>query len=107
MKINKLDRFETKTESDISPEQDKQNREIIVNLLTPIVEKVQNLPVVLVASSFADLMNELKTGVKRQPVIVQSSENPVFKSAVPTKNISETVKETFSEDEKLILESLK
>jgi hypothetical protein len=82
MKVNKLDRFETKTESEISPEQDKQNREIIVNLLAPIIEKTQNLPSVPVSASFADLMNELKNGVFRQPTLIISGGS----SEVPKKS---------------------
>ena len=112
MKINKLDRFETKPESEISPEQDKQNREMIVNLLVPIVEKIQNLSPVPVSSSFADLMNELKNGVKRQPVIIQSgeSEKPADDTESLLKNVALDDTESllkFDKAELEILEKLK
>ena len=41
-----------------------------VELLTPIIDKVQKLPAVPVAESLDDLLNELNNGVKRAPVVV-------------------------------------
>lgn len=73
MKKNKLDRFETKTESAITPEQDKQNREIAANMLLAVVEKMQNLPPVPTPESFDDLMKQFDNP-KRSPVVIHHAD---------------------------------
>jgi hypothetical protein len=67
MKINKLDRFETKTTLEPSPEQIQQAKQTFVNLLTPIVEKMLKSPgdIKPVAESFEELARQAKSGVKR------------------------------------------
>jgi hypothetical protein len=67
MKINKLDRFETKSASEPSPEQIQQSKQTFVNLLTPIIEKMLKNPgdIKPVAESFEELARQAKSGVKR------------------------------------------
>lgn len=55
---------------EVSPEADKQNREIAVNLLASVVEKIQNLPPVPVKESYSELLDQMRFGVKREPVII-------------------------------------
>ncbi len=55
---------------EVTPEADKQNREIAVNLLASVVEKIQNLPPVPVKESWSDLIEQARHGVKREPVII-------------------------------------
>jgi hypothetical protein len=66
MKINKLDRFETKTSLEPSPEQIQQSKQTFVNLLTPIVEKMLKSPGdIKPVESFEELARQAKSGVKR------------------------------------------
>ncbi len=89
MKINKLDRFETKTTLEPSPEQIQQAKQTFVNLLTPIVEKMLKSPgdIKPVAESFEELARQAKSGIVRQSVIVQTSESEKKFAVQPTKNI--------------------
>ena len=74
MKKIRLKQAETSVASsqppEVSPEADKQNREIAVNLLASVVEKIQKLPPVPVKESWSDLIDQFRHGVKRQPVII-------------------------------------
>lgn len=90
MKINKLDRFETKGASEPSPEQIQQAKQTFVNLLTPIVEKMLKSPgdIKPVAESFEELARQAKSGVKRSAELTKiisggSSELP--------KNVTKTI----------------
>jgi hypothetical protein len=86
MKVNKLDRFETKSASEPSPEQINQAKQTFVNLLTPVIEKMLKSPgdIKPVSDSFESLARQAKFGIVRQTTIIDSGE----KSAVqPTKNI--------------------
>jgi hypothetical protein len=66
MKRNKLDRFETKTALEPSPEQIQQSKQTFVNLLTPIVEKMLKSPGdIKPVESFEELARQAKSGVKR------------------------------------------
>jgi hypothetical protein len=67
MKINKLDRFETKTPGEPSPEQIEQSKQTFVNLLTPVIEKMLKSPgdIKPVKESFEELARQAKSGVKR------------------------------------------
>ncbi len=66
MKINKLDRFETKTPGEPSPEQIQQAKQTFVNLLTPVIEKMLKSPgdIKPVAESFEELARQAKSGVR-------------------------------------------
>lgn len=72
MKKNKLDRYEVKKQSEITPEEHRANCEILSELLLSVAEKVEKLPSVPVAEKFDELILELKNGVKRQPTIIQT-----------------------------------
>ena len=74
MKINKLDRYETKTAPEPSPESIRADREIVINMLMAIAEKMKKNPAP-VADSFESLAQQAKTGVIRQPTIIQSGES--------------------------------
>lgn len=67
MKRNRLDRYETKTALEPSPEQIQQAKQAFVNLLTPIVEKMLKSPgeIKPVNESFEELARQAKSGVKR------------------------------------------
>jgi hypothetical protein len=83
MKINKLDRFETKTTLEPSPEQIQQAKEWAVNR---IMETYVRLPAnpAPVLESYQDLLNEMRHGVKRQPTIIQNDFSKIT-HAEPTK----------------------
>jgi hypothetical protein len=114
MKTNKLDRYETKIESPITPAEHKQNVEDMIALLLPIVEKVKirssNLPL----PSWAELIDELKNGsIYRQPTIIVGDEKP---SEVPLANTKINAKvdtgintkvDTFTEFELNLLEQIR
>jgi ElaB/YqjD/DUF883 family membrane-anchored ribosome-binding protein len=96
-----------------TPEQIKQSREMFVNLLTPVIEKMLKSPgdIKPVAESFEELARQAKSGIVRQSTQIISGENSVVQ---PTKNImSESEKKCFvqptkfNDDELRILESLK
>lgn len=57
---------------EVSPEADRQNRQIAVNLLASVVEKIQNSPdeIMPVKESWSDLIDQFRHGVKREPVII-------------------------------------
>lgn len=86
MKTNKLDRFETKKQSEITPEQIKQSRELFVNLLTPVIEKMLKSPSGIrpVHESFSELARQAKAEIVRQSVIVQTSESEKKGSEIVT-----------------------
>jgi hypothetical protein len=66
MKRNKLDRFETKSASEPSPEQIQQAKQTFVNLLTPIVEKMLKSPETIrpVNDSWESLARQAKFGAR-------------------------------------------
>jgi hypothetical protein len=77
MKTNKLDRFETKSASEPSPEQINQAKQTFVNLLTPIVEKMLRSPETIrpVKESFAELARQAREGVPRESTLIISGES--------------------------------
>jgi hypothetical protein len=115
MKINKLDRFETKTPGEPSPEQIQQSRQTFVNLLTPVIEKMQNLPPSnLPLPTWAELIDELKNGsIHRQPthIISGASEktNEIFDTKINAKVDTgiNTKVDTFTEFELNLLEQIR
>jgi hypothetical protein len=100
---------------EITPEQIKQSREMFVNLLTPVIEKMLKSPgdIKPVAESFEELARQAKSGIVRQSVIVQTSESEKKFAVQPTKNIMsdaenspENVTSIYSEEDLRIIESL-
>ncbi len=81
MKRNKLDRFETKTALEPSPEQIQQAKEWMVNRIMEVVDKLPANPAP-VAESFEELARQAKSGIVRQPVIVQTDD---FSKTTPAK----------------------
>ncbi len=77
MKRNKLDRFETKTTLEPSPEQIQQAKEWMVNRIMEVVDKLPANPAP-VAESLQELARQAKFGVPRQPTLIISgaSEKP-------------------------------
>lgn len=88
---------------------------MFVNLLTPVIEKMLKNPAGIkpVSDSWESLARQAKGGIVRQTTIIQSGENPVFKSGNVTKIISGNDENSpkiitkFSDDEIKILNSLK
>ncbi len=97
MKIDKLKKYESKKQSEITPEQIKQSREMFVNLLTPIIEKMLKNPSGIrpVSESFSELARQAKAEIVRQPTIIQTSKSDTGiisggSSELP-KNVTKTI----------------
>jgi methylthioribose-1-phosphate isomerase len=77
MKIDKLKKYESRKESEITTEQIKQSRETFVNLLTPVIEKMLKNPSGIrpVHESFSELARQAKGEIVRQPTIIQTSKS--------------------------------
>ncbi len=69
-RIDKIQEISGASEKEITPEEDAQNRQRVVNLLQPIIEKTQNLPPVPVKESYSELLDQMRHGVRREPVII-------------------------------------
>jgi hypothetical protein len=114
VKTNKLKKYESKIEPEASPEQIQQSRQTFVNLLTPVIEKMQNLPPSnLPLPSWAELIDELKNdSIYRQPTHIISGEsektNEIFDTKINAKvdtGINAKV-DTFTETEMEILRKI-
>ncbi len=114
MKKNKLEKYESKVRSEPSPEQIKQAREWMVNRIMEVVDKLPANPAP-VAESLQELARQAKFGIPRQPTIIQTDD---FSKTTPAKttliisSASEVTemdsgKNTFTDEELRILESLK
>jgi hypothetical protein len=120
MKKNKLDRYETKIEPEITPEMHKANCAAVAEILLALAEKVEPLPV---AESFDELLAQLKNPQRESSVIVQtfdgervkvSGENTeiildkkkltLFDTGAKTDTDMDLGGDTFTDSEKLILE---
>ncbi len=118
MKINKLDRYEAQTALEPSPEQIQQAKEWAVNRMMEVYVRLPLNPAP-VKESFAELARQAKSGIVRQTTIIDSGKKSAVQptkiisgggknsAGQPTLFINEPVKEIFSDEEKLILESLK
>jgi hypothetical protein len=89
MKNNRLQKFESKTASEPSPEQIKQAREAAVNMIMNVFDRMPKDNIQPVSDSFESLGRQAREGVPRQSTIIDSgaSEKPVQSSAHPTKII--------------------
>ncbi len=110
MKVNKLDRFETKTTLEPSPEQIKQSRETFVNLLTPVIEKMLKSPGdIKPVESFEELARQAKSGVKRSAEltkIISGGEKVPQKSTDIDTGTSEKVPPKFTDIELELLRKI-
>jgi hypothetical protein len=75
MKNNRLQKFESKTASEPSPEQIKQAREAAVNMIMAVYDRMPKDNIKPVKESFQELARQAKEGVLRQSTIIQSSES--------------------------------
>jgi hypothetical protein len=75
MKNNRLQKFESKIEPETSPEQLKQAREISVNMIMNVFERMPKDNIKPVVESFSELARQAKEGVPRQSTIIQTSES--------------------------------
>lgn len=77
MKKNKLEKYESKVRSEPSPEQIEQAKQIFVNSLTPIIEKMLKNPgdIKPVSDSWESLARQAKFGVPRQSTLIVSGES--------------------------------
>ncbi len=89
MKNNRLQKFESKTASEPSPEQIKQARETAVNMIMAVYDRMPKDNIQPVVESFSELARQAKEGIPRQPTIIDSgaSEKPVQSSGASTKII--------------------
>jgi hypothetical protein len=87
MKRNRLEKYESKITPETSPEHLKQAREIAVNMIMNVFERMPKDNIKPVVESFSELARQAKEGVHRQSVIVQTSESEKKFAVQPTKNI--------------------
>jgi hypothetical protein len=108
MKKNKLEKYESKVRSEPSPEQIKQAREWMVN---SVMEAYDRLPANIspVAESFQELARQAKFGIPRQPTRIISGASEATKIISSASEVTEmdSGKNTFTDEELRILESLK
>ncbi len=74
MKNNRLQKFESKTASEPSPEQIKQARETAVNMIMAVYDRMPKDNIQPVKESFSELARQAREGVPRQSTIIQTSE---------------------------------
>jgi hypothetical protein len=72
MKRNKLEKYESKITPETSPEHLKQAREIAVNMIMNVFERMPKDNIKPVKESFAELARQAKSGIVRQPTIIDS-----------------------------------
>jgi hypothetical protein len=74
VKTNKLKKFETKIEPEITSEHHAKNVERVVDMIMSVYERLPANPAP-VSESIEDLLNEMRHGIKRQPTIIRTSES--------------------------------
>jgi hypothetical protein len=109
MKRNKLEKYESKVRSEPSPEQIKQAQNRAVDMIMAVYERMPKDNIKPVKESFSELARQAKFGIVRESTIIVSAESTKNDFTEATKNdfTEATKNETFSDEEKLILESLK
>jgi len=112
MKTNKLDRYETKVEPEITPEHHKKNIERVVDMIMDVYDRLPANPAP-VLDSYEDLLNEMRHGVKRQPTIIQNDFSKIthtptkiiFNASEPTQ--TDSGKNKFTDLENALLEQIR
>jgi hypothetical protein len=79
MKNNRLQKFESKTASEPSPEQIKQARETAVNMIMAVYDRMPKDNIQPVKESFSELARQAKEGVPREStlIILGGDEKPI------------------------------
>jgi hypothetical protein len=75
MKNNRLQKFESKTASEPSPEQIKQAQNRAVDMIMAVYDRMPKDNIQPVKESFLELGRQAKEGVSRQSTIIQTSES--------------------------------
>jgi hypothetical protein len=75
MKNNRLQKFESKTASEPSPEQIKQAQNRAVDMIMAVYDRMPKDNIQPVKESFLELGRQAKEGVPRQSTIIQTSES--------------------------------
>jgi hypothetical protein len=70
-RIDKIRELSGASEPEITPEHHKKNIERTVDMIMEVVDRLPANPAP-VLESYEDLLNEMRTGVKRQPTIIQN-----------------------------------
>lgn len=110
MKTNKLEKYESKVESEPSPEQIKQAQEMAVNLIMNVYERMPKDNIQPVKESFQELARQAKTSVIRQSTIIQTEKPSDFRkkpTLIDTGNDTKIITDIYSDLEKEILEKIK
>jgi hypothetical protein len=84
MKRNRLEKYESKITPETSPEHLKQAREIAVNMIMNVFERMPKDNIQPVADSFESLARQAKSGIVRQTTIIDSGKKS---AGQPTKII--------------------
>ncbi len=74
-RINKIRELSGASEPEITPEHHKKNVERVVDMIMDVVDRLPANPAP-VSESYAELLNEMRHGVKRQPIIIVGDEKP-------------------------------
>ncbi len=75
MKNSRLQKFEKPVEFEPSPEQVAQAREVAVNMIMAVYDRMPKDNIQPVVESFQELARQAKEGVLRQSTIIQTSES--------------------------------
>jgi hypothetical protein len=70
-RIDKIRELSGASEPEITPEHHKKNIERTVDMIMEVYDRLPANPAP-VLDSYEDLLNEMRTGVKRQPTIIQN-----------------------------------
>ncbi len=85
-RINKIRELSGASEPEITPEHHKKNIERTVDMIMEVIDRLPANPAP-VKESFSELLDQMRTGVKRQPTIIQNDFSK-FSAPVVTKIIS-------------------
>jgi hypothetical protein len=75
-RIDKIREISGASEPEITPEAAKQARENVVNMIMEVFDRLPENPEP-VAESFEELLDQMRNGVKREAVIIQTNEKRI------------------------------
>ncbi len=102
-RIDKIRELSGASEPEITPEHHAKNIERTVDMIMEVIDRLPANPAP-VSESYQDLLNEMRTGVKRQPTIIQNDFSKIthteptkiiFNASEPTQ--TDSGKNTFTE----------